>query len=85
MEKIVKTVGKPRNYGPTEEEQLELERIGMEKKIKKEALEKLELQRKEEEEKKETQRRKEEWVSGRSRVIVRWNWMKLNIAMYLII
>ena len=27
-------VGKPRNYGPTEEEQLELERIGMERKIK---------------------------------------------------
>jgi len=63
MEKIVKTVGKPRNYGPTQEEQLELERLGMEKKIKKEALEKLELQRKEEEEKKETQRRKEEWAT----------------------
>ena len=62
MEKIVKTIGKPRNYGPTEEERLELERIAMEKKIKKEALEKLEQQRKEEEERKETQRRKEEWV-----------------------
>ena len=63
MEKIVKTIGKPRNYGPTEEERLELERIATEKKIKKEALEKLELERKEEEDRKETQRRKEEWVS----------------------
>ena len=34
VEQIVSKVGKPRNYGPTEEEQLELERIGMERKIK---------------------------------------------------
>ena len=36
----------------------------MEKMMKKEALEKLELQREEEEERKETKRRKDEWVSS---------------------
>ena len=60
---MIKAVGEPRNYGPTEEERLELERIDMEKHMKKDALTKMELQRKEEEERKETKRRKEEWVS----------------------
>lgn len=63
VEKIVKITGKPRNYGPTEEERMELERIQMEKMMKKEALEKLELQREEEEERKETKRRKDEWAA----------------------
>ena len=61
VKKVVKVVGAPRNYGPTEEERLELERIEMEKRMKKEAQEKLEQQRKEEEERKETKRRKDEW------------------------
>lgn len=63
VEKVIKAVGEPRNYGPTEEERLELERIDMEKHMKKDALTKMELQRKEEEERKETKRRKEEWAS----------------------
>jgi len=63
VEQIVGKVGKPRNYGPTEEEQLELERISMERKIKQETYEKMELSRKEEEEKKEVARRKDEWAN----------------------
>ena len=67
-------MGAARNYGPTEEEKIELERIEMEKRVKKEALEKLEKERKEDEEKKELERRKDEWVSLYSGLCTFFSW-----------
>lgn len=63
MEKIVRRVGLPQNYGPTSEEFLEEERRHAEAKLKKEAQETAERERLEAEEVAQREARWEEWVS----------------------
>ncbi|XP_070577004.1 adenylate kinase 7-like [Ptychodera flava] len=63
VEKIIKIMGEPRNYGPTPEELEEMERIETEKRLKREKEEKEEREKREAEEAAERQQRQEEWSS----------------------
>ncbi|XP_019630798.1 PREDICTED: adenylate kinase 7-like isoform X1 [Branchiostoma belcheri] len=62
VDKIIKTMGEPRNYGPTPEELEEMERKATEERLKREAQEQEERERKEAEEAAERARRQEEWA-----------------------
>ena len=62
METIVKTMGHPRNYGPTKEELDEKEKLETEKKLKKEQEEREERERREAEEAALRTQREMEWV-----------------------
>ena len=61
VEQIVKLIGEPRNYGPTPEELIEIQRIEAEKQLEKERKEREERIRKEAEEATERARKEEEW------------------------
>ncbi|XP_063040019.1 adenylate kinase 7 [Engraulis encrasicolus] len=61
MEKVVRKVGKPQNYGPTSEEVQEAERRSMEARLQKEAQETAEKERLEAEEAAQREARWEEW------------------------
>ena len=65
VETIIKTMGNPRNYGPTREELDEKEKLETEKKLKKEQEEREERERREAEETALRQQREMEWVSER--------------------
>ncbi|KAL3873983.1 hypothetical protein ACJMK2_037057 [Sinanodonta woodiana] len=62
VEKISAIIGKPRNYGPTEEELAEIKKLEEETRLKKEAEEKAEKERMEAAEAAERKRRQEEWT-----------------------
>ncbi|KAJ7411622.1 hypothetical protein WISP_102115 [Willisornis vidua] len=61
VQKIIKEIGEPRNYGLTDEEKEILERKAAEERLVKEAQEKAEQERKEAEERAERMARLEEW------------------------
>ncbi|NXG16409.1 KAD7 kinase, partial [Grallaria varia] len=61
IQKIIKEIGEPRNYGLTDEEKEILERKAAEERLVKEAQEKAEQERKEAEERAERMARLEEW------------------------
>ncbi|XP_002738748.1 adenylate kinase 7-like [Saccoglossus kowalevskii] len=62
VDKIIKIMGEPRNYGPTPEELEEMERVNTEKRLQREKEEKEEREMREAEEAAERQRRQEEWA-----------------------
>lgn len=64
MEKIVRRVGVPQNYGPTSEELAEEERRRAEAELRREAQETAERERLEAEEAAQREARWEEWVSS---------------------
>lgn len=64
VKRLIKEIGKPRNYGLTDEEKAEEERRAAEELIAKEAMEKAERERQEAVEMAEKMARWEEWVSA---------------------
>ncbi|KAK2150919.1 hypothetical protein LSH36_382g01056 [Paralvinella palmiformis] len=62
VKKIMRLMGEPRNYGPTEEEKEEMRRLAEEERLKRETEEKQERERHEAEEAAERKRRQEEWT-----------------------
>ena len=63
IEQVSSILGEARNYGPTPEEQEELERIAAEERLRKETEERNIKQRKEAEEAAIMKQKQEEWVS----------------------
>ncbi|XP_071503445.1 adenylate kinase 7-like [Diadema antillarum] len=63
MDQLVKVMGNPRNYGPTEEELEEMERVETEKRLKKAQEEREEVERREAEEAALKEQRQREWSS----------------------
>ncbi|NXK97994.1 KAD7 kinase, partial [Formicarius rufipectus] len=61
IQKMIKEIGEPRNYGLTDEEKEILERQAVEERLAKEAQEKAEQERREAEERAERMARQEEW------------------------
>jgi adenylate kinase len=61
VDKIIRMMGQPRNYGPTPEELAEIKRAEAEAKVKKDAADKAEMEKHEAEEAELRKKRREEW------------------------
>lgn len=67
-ERIIKSVGKPKNYGPTSQELEEEERRSADRRLRTEAQKRADTERRETEEAQQRAARWEEWVSLRGGV-----------------
>lgn len=75
VRQIIQVVGKAKNYGPTAEEQKELQRKEADERLVRETAERVEQERREAEETAEKLARWEEWVSEG-----RWNFLPCGIG-----